>query len=390
MEEAIAPSLFPRTENFIDQTTEKTQTETQEPVLEESSETNLEQSTEQSIEQTTGQTIEQMQQIIEQNTGQTIEENTGQIIEQDMGKTLDQRYESIPDPSPSFSSIAPPTPHSLVVSHFSLTAQGQPLPAAHCILQSRQEPLEETAIELVALPAGTLLMGSPEPELGRDRHESPLHPVTVKALWMARFPITQIQWRKVARLPTIHRSLNPDPSYFKGDQHPVEQVSWLDAIEFCDRLSQLTQRLYRLPSEAEWEYACRAASETPFHFGETLNPEFCNYDGNDSYGEGEAGIYRQSTVPVGSLASVNAFGLADMHGNVWEWCADLWHETYHDAPSDSRAWDNAGDSNRRVLRGGAWYCPPALCRSAQRHWGEANHSGSGIGFRVVCDLECAV
>jgi formylglycine-generating enzyme required for sulfatase activity len=248
------------------------------------------------------------------------------------------------------------------------------------------EQLDNVALELVLIPAGQFMMGSPDDELGRESHEGPTHLVTLSAFWMSRYPITQAQWRAIAKLSPIQRPLNPDPSHFKGEDQPVEQISWYDAIEFCARLSKVTSRDYRLPSEAEWEYACRATSTTPFHFGATLTSGLANYDGNYMYGDGVEGQYRQRTVPVGMFQIANGFGLYDMHGNVWEWCADPWHDTYQDAPTNGRVWEQGGIQTHRLLRGGSWYCLPNLCRAAQRHWDEAAHSGSGIGFRIVCSL----
>jgi formylglycine-generating enzyme required for sulfatase activity len=241
-------------------------------------------------------------------------------------------------------------------------------------------------LPMVCLEEGTFLMGSPENEASREIHESPQHSVTVKSFCLSRFPITQAQWQAIAHLPQINRPLNPDPSNFKGTDLPVEQVSWHDAVEFCARLAQLTGRDYRLPSEAQWEYACRAGETTPFHFGETLTSDLANYDGSYTYSSEAEGQYRQRTTPIGSFAIANAFGLCDLHGNVWEWCADSWHENYRDAPRDGSIWQTEIFDSRRVLRGGSWYCLPSLCRSAQRHWDRADHGGSGTSFRVVCSV----
>lgn len=250
---------------------------------------------------------------------------------------------------------------------------------------SLKESLDsDVHLEMVYIPAGQFLMGSEETELGRDLHESPQHLVTIAPFLMSRFPITQAQWKAIAALPKIQRSISLYPAHFEGDDRPVEQVSWCDAIEFCARLVQLTGQPYRLPSEAEWEYACRAGTTTPFHFGETISSELANYDGNYTYGAGVAGAYHQGTIPVAEH-STNSFGLAEMHGNVWEWCADAWHDTYEGAPEDGTVWEDE-DVTYRVLRGGAWYCLPELCRSAQRHWNQPDMAGSGIGFRVVCSV----
>jgi formylglycine-generating enzyme required for sulfatase activity len=239
-------------------------------------------------------------------------------------------------------------------------------------------------LEMIDIPGGSFWMGSPETEEGRDINEGPQHQVTLLPFSLSKFPITQAQWQAIASLPQISRSLNPDPSSFKGANHPVEQVSWHDAREFCARLKRITDRNYRLPSEAEWEYACRAGTTTPFHFGQTITPNLANYDGNFSYGSGVKGQYGKQTTPVGNFQVANAFGLYDMHGLVWEWCADPWHENYQDAPSGGEVWESGGNNHYRLLRGGSWYCLPTMCRAAQRHWDHPDNGGSGIGFRVVC------
>ena len=126
-------------------------------------------------------------------------------------------------------------------------------------------------------------MGSPEDERERYSNESPQHEVTVKSFFMGKYPVTQAQWKVVAALPQVNRKLNPDPSIFKGNDRPVETVSWYYAVEFCDRLSKLTGKSYRLPSEAEWEYACRAGTTTPFHFGKIITTDLANYNGNYNF-----------------------------------------------------------------------------------------------------------
>jgi formylglycine-generating enzyme required for sulfatase activity len=254
---------------------------------------------------------------------------------------------------------------------------------------------DELSLEMVLIPAGTFLMGSPEGEIDRYSNESPQHEVMVSEFWMGRYPVTQAQWRFVVGLPQVERALEEaDPSRFKGKTRPVEQVSWLDATEFCARLSAYTGRLYRLPSEAEWEYACRAGTQTPFHFGETITTELANYRGTDekesnwsgSYGEGPKGKYRKETTPVGEFGIANLFGLSDMHGNVWEWCEDHWHSNYEGAPMTGSPWLNldASGTGKRVLRGGSWYYEPRSCRSATREFNEAGGRDNDDGFRVVC------
>ena len=173
----------------------------------------------------------------------------------------------------------------------------------------------ELSLEMVYIPGGTFEMGSPDNEPERFSSEGPQRLVAVPSFLMSRYPITQAQWRFVAALERVERNLKPNPSWFKGDNRPVENVSWYDAVEFCARLSRLTQQEYRLPTEAEWEYACRADTTTPFHFGKTLTPEVANYDGNSTYDNGPKGKNRKETTPVDHFGVANAFGLCDMHGN---------------------------------------------------------------------------
>ncbi|NEO15186.1 MAG: formylglycine-generating enzyme family protein [Moorea sp. SIO3F7] len=248
---------------------------------------------------------------------------------------------------------------------------------------------------MVAIPGGTFEMGSPETEEGHSNSESPQHQVTVKSFFMGKYQVTQAQWQAVAALTQVNRELKPNPSYFKGEDRPVEGVSWYDAVEFCARLSEYTKRPYRLPSEAEWEYACRAGTTTPFHFGETITTDLANYHGNSTYGSGYKGKYVQETTPVGSFGLGNDFGLYDMHGNVWEWCADHWHDNYEGAPTDGTAWQDEPDSNNendnkhRLWRGGSCYTMPKNCRSGSRgvfNW-DWTHLVGNIGFRVVCAQE---
>jgi len=189
-----------------------------------------------------------------------------------------------------------------------------------------------------------------------------------------------------------------NPSEFKGDNRPVENVSWHDCVAFCKRLFEKTGKAYRLPSEAEWEYACRAGTTTPFYFGETITTDLANYDGNYTYASGPKGVYRAETTDVSSFPP-NAFGLYDMHGNVWEWCADLWHDNYDGAPTDGSAWlekksdkgsldyhTNSNLTEERLLCGGSFDGNPDLCRAAVRSWYSSDgHNWCG-GFRGCADL----
>jgi formylglycine-generating enzyme required for sulfatase activity len=265
-------------------------------------------------------------------------------------------------------------------------------------------------LELVKIPGGSFMMGTSikddeTPEAQND--EFPQHQVTIPGFYIGKFEVTQAQWRFVAGLPKISTDLNPDPSYFKGESLPVEQVSWYEAIEFCNRLSRKTGRKYRLPSEAEWEYACRAGTTTPFAFGKTITPEYVNYNGNYPYGSARTDKYRQRTTAVGSLGVANDFGLYDMHGNVFEWCLDVWHKNYEGAPVDGGAWESStvfnnsifigfplpflkgkpsetdGNPYIRLARGGSWYWKASFCRSAHRYRFHSNHTYHNIGFRVV-------
>jgi formylglycine-generating enzyme required for sulfatase activity len=238
-------------------------------------------------------------------------------------------------------------------------------------------------LELMLIPAGKFLMGSPESEEGRLETEGPRHTVTILEFYMSRFEVTQAQWRVVASWAKVDRELNPDPSYFKGDDLPVEQVSWNEAVEFCKRLSVKIGRDYHLPSEAQWEYAARACTEGPFAFGETLTPEVVNYNGEYPYLDAAVGSNRRRTVSVGSLSVADAFGLYDMHGNVEEWCLDNWHDTYAGAPIDGSAWTKGGDPEYQLLRGGSWYSSAGYCRAAARNFLGPDYRFSGVGFRVV-------
>jgi formylglycine-generating enzyme required for sulfatase activity len=229
----------------------------------------------------------------------------------------------------------------------------------------------QVALEMVRIPGGNFLMGS---LLGKGlNYEWPQHRVTVPGFWMGKYPVTQAQWRSIAVLPPEKMELDASPSHFKGDNRPVEQVSWLQAIEFCQRLSKKTGNRYRLPSEAEWEYACRSGTTTDFCFGDALTPEMANH--NETVGE---------TTAVRTYLP-NVFGLHDMHGNVWEWCQDDWHDSYQRAPIDGSVW--TGDSNPvnclKILRGGSWISDPDGCRSAFRGRNYVDSYLNDVGFRVV-------
>jgi formylglycine-generating enzyme required for sulfatase activity/tRNA A-37 threonylcarbamoyl transferase component Bud32 len=227
-------------------------------------------------------------------------------------------------------------------------------------------------------PPGTFLMGSPSSEEQREWFEDAdetQHRVTLtRGYWLSIHPVTQAQWQAV---------MGSNPSRFKGDTLPVETVSWNDCQKFVKRLGQKTGKRFRLPTEAEWEHACRAGTATPFHFGETISTEQANYDGDSTYGQGKKGVYRGKTTPVGSFPA-NAWGLYDMHGNVWEWCQD-WYGRY---PSeDIKDYKGINIGTDRVLRGGSWCRDPGLCRSACRLWNVPVYRGGRYGCRVLLCLD---
>ncbi|AFY31543.1 bifunctional serine/threonine-protein kinase/formylglycine-generating enzyme family protein [Calothrix sp. PCC 7507] len=230
-------------------------------------------------------------------------------------------------------------------------------------------------LEMVQIPGGKFVMGSSPEEKERHQDEGPKHTVVIKTFYISKFPITQKQYQAV---------MNENPSRFIGRQRPVEQVSWDDAIAFCRQLSQQTGKNYQLPSEAQWEYACRAGTNTPFHFGETITSALGNYDPNFTYGLAPQGKYLQETTVVGSFPP-NAFGLYDMHGLVWEWCQDIYFDSYNGAPTDGSA-RISDRPHHRLLRGGSWGDKPGDCRSANRIKYPQNFRSLLHGFRVVLSV----
>jgi formylglycine-generating enzyme required for sulfatase activity len=267
-------------------------------------------------------------------------------------------------------------------------------------LAHREQLAKGVALTMLRMPAGSFLMGAPETEADSSDKERPVHRVTLAEFLLAQTPITQAQWRAVAQWQRPEpdgaeewpETLDPDPvarlddaERLMGPQRPVVNVSWNDAMAFCERLRLRTGKNYTLPSEAQWEYACRAGTTTPFHFGKTISSELANYDGNFAYADGPEGEFRAQTTDVGMFPA-NAWGLHDMHGNVWEWCADHWHSNYEGAPDDGRPWldENVNEETSRLLRGGSWYALPWLCRSACRLIDRPDDRCGGLGFRVCC------
>lgn len=231
----------------------------------------------------------------------------------------------------------------------------------------------DVAPEMINIPGGTFQMGSKE-----SSEEQPVHQVSVDPFYISRFVITQAQWRAVAELPKVNNELNGEPQSelsddFKSDQLPTIEVSWYEAKEFCARLSQATGYTYGLPSEAQWEYACRAGTTTHYSFGDEITQEYANYE------NAIGGITPAEQYPP------NAFGLYDMHGNVWEWCEDTWHDNYNGAPNDGSAWvDDENETQIRLLRGGSWVSYAQDCRCSLRNRDEPSTKSKSIGFRVVC------
>ena len=229
-------------------------------------------------------------------------------------------------------------------------------------------------LDMCLVPSGMFQMGS-SGHLG-NADEQPQHPVTIKSFMMGKFLITQGQWKAImGKLP---------PCRFRGDTLPVERVSWKDAQRFCQRLSSQTGRNFHLPSETQWEYACRAGTSTAFSFGETLTIEVANFNGEHTFLNEPRGFYRHVTTGGGTFPP-NAFGLYDMHGNLWEWCADNWLDDYSSSPRDDSSYQNR-DNLDRVARGGSWHEPPGLCRSASRLRVLQSEGDEFTGFRVGCDV----
>jgi formylglycine-generating enzyme required for sulfatase activity len=233
---------------------------------------------------------------------------------------------------------------------------------------------------MVVIPAGRFLMGSPPEEPERRDSEGPPHEVRIaEPFAMGVYTVT---FDDYDRFCDSNKQAKPNDTGWGRNNRPVINVSWEDVQAYCAWLSEQTGRRYRLPSEAEWEYACRAGTTTPFHFGVRITTDQANFNGNYTYNGSAKGEYREKTVPVGSFPP-NAFGLCDMHGNVWEWCQDAWHRNYNGAPTDGSAWEAKGDV-ARVVRGGSWFFGPASARSAYRGGNDPGYRGVDLGFRGVC------
>ena len=238
--------------------------------------------------------------------------------------------------------------------------------------------------KMVVIPPGTFTMGSPVSEEKRDTDEGPQHQVTFSHPFaVGKYEVTFREWDAcVSSSGCLHR---PDDEGWGRRNRPVINVSWHDAQAYVSWLSRKTGEQYRLLTESEWEYVARAGTTGPFHFGSTISTNQANYDGDSTYGRGSYGVFRGNTVWVGTFPA-NSFGLHEVHGNVWEWVEECYHENYHDAPSDGSAWVTGGNCEGRMLRGGSWDDLPWDLRSAVRGWVGSGLRSFYIGFRVARTL----
>ena len=263
-------------------------------------------------------------------------------------------------------------------------------PTRHAVRLARLQPGDEfkdceECPKMVVVRAGSFTMGSISWETGRLKWEGPQYPVTIpQPFAVGKYEVTFAEWDACVAAGGCKGYRPDDRGWGRGDR-PVINVSWDDAKTYVRWLSQKMRQTYRLLSEAEWEYAARAGTTGPFHFGSTISTDQANYDGNSTYGSGRRGVYRGKTVHAGSFPA-NGFGLHDMHGNVWEWVEDCWHNNYAGAPGDGRAWDWGGDCKKRVVRGGSWNNDPELLRSAYRFRLASGIRSYNTGFRVAQTL----
>ena len=228
--------------------------------------------------------------------------------------------------------------------------------------------------KMVVLPTGSFRMGDLDGDGGTER---PVHAVMIsRPIAMGRYPVTFKDYKHYVSATGVKK---PDDAGWGRGRRPVINVNWHDAKVYAAWLSEQTYKRYRLPSEAEWEYAARAGTETAYSWGDEIGVNRAN--GRDSGSEWS----NRQTSPVGSFEP-NAFGVYDMHGNVWEWVEDRWHDNYEGAPIDGSVWTSSGGSSRAVLRGGSWYAFPRDLRSANRGWGAPSYRYSSLGFRLVQDL----
>ncbi|MBC8426491.1 SUMF1/EgtB/PvdO family nonheme iron enzyme [bacterium] len=276
------------------------------------------------------------------------------------GEFPDFELASIPRTEPVRPLVKPPTQPPM-----------QPKPPSG--VTAEREITNSLGMKLKLIPAGEFQMGSPESEENRWSDEGPQHRVRItRPFYLGVYEVTQSEYEAV---------MGSNPSKFKGARLPVETVSWEEAMDFCRKLSATEGVEYRLPTEAEWEYACRAGTTTPFSFGSSLNGDQANCDGNYPYGTLTKGAYKKQTVTVGSYAA-NAFGLYDLHGNVWEWCSDWYDGKYYaGSPVDDPTGPTGG--SRRVCRGGSWDGDARGCRAANRDRYVPSYRYGSLGFRLA-------
>lgn len=292
-----------------------------------------------------------------------------------------QHSEPSASPPPQPGKITPTIdqPTTIQVTSIKLNDRGMMIDRPQCPVQVFQEELGAGIfLTMVKIPAGKFMMGSPANEEGGSAHEQPQHQVKIPEFYLGQTQVTQAQWAAIF----------PDKSVKFGNnsQLPIDSINWLDAIEFCDRLTQTTGRKYRLPSESEWEYACRAETTSPFAYGDAIVPTVVNYDGEQPYELAPKGLFRQKATPVATFPP-NHFGLYDMHGNLWEWCLDEWFDHYHGVPTDGSAMgaiDPRDGQQYRVVRGGSWFSAGQTCRAASRTSLIASFRHYHYGMRVVC------
>lgn len=260
-----------------------------------------------------------------------------------------------------------------------LNDRGQVIDAPASQGQVFQEDLGNGVfLSMVKIPAGKFMMGSPANEEGHQRHEQPQHSVDIPEFYLGQTLVTQDQWAAMYRDKSL--------GFGRNGRLPAHSMNWLEAIDFCDRLSAKTGHKYRLPSESEWEYACRARATAPFTYGDSISTNVVNHNGEFPYAQAPKGIFRQKATPVAMFAP-NAFGLYDMHGNLWEWCLDEWFDSYQGAPTDGSPRGNitARDGQQlRVVRGGSWFSYARICRAASRAGLFAMFRHDFYGMRVVC------
>jgi formylglycine-generating enzyme required for sulfatase activity len=292
-------------------------------------------------------------------------------------RTLPEVPASTQPKSPVSGNILPPTLVKTQIESVLVSRNGRVKSCHQQQIRLWREPLggllwKKIYLEMVAIDGGSFVMGAPSAENKNTTQERPRHPVAIQPFYLGQYPITQRQYQII---------MGDNPASHKGDMRPIENVNYYQAVQFCTALAQKTGRAYRLPSEAEWEYACRAGSTTAFSCGVTMMSDLANFDGRESYHHAMDSEYRQETTLVGMFPP-NGFGLYDMHGNVAEWCSDRWHDSYEGAPSNGQPWLD-GEVGYHPIRGGAWSDPPVLCRSAARSPMSAYYSDRTVGFRVA-------